>query len=98
MAGFAAGIPPRFQRNPQRNRFRHVLIDLMPILSLRSVTKDYVSEGQPVRAVDGVSLDVEAGEFVTLVGRSGCGKSTLLNLAGAMDFLRPAAKSGLMEP
>lgn len=58
----------------------------MPILSLHSVTKDYQSDGQPVRALDGVTLDVESGHFVTLVGRSGCGKSTLLNLAGAMDF------------
>ena len=58
----------------------------MPILSLRSVTKDYVSDGQPVRALDGVSLEVERGEVVALLGRSGCGKSTLLNLAGAMDF------------
>jgi ABC-type lipoprotein export system ATPase subunit len=58
----------------------------MPILSLQDVTKNYQSDGQPLRAVDGVSLDVAAGEFVTLVGRSGCGKSTLLNLAGAMDF------------
>lgn len=50
------------------------------------MTKDYVSDGQPVRALDGVSIDVERGEFVALVGRSGCGKSTLLNLAGAMDL------------
>ncbi len=58
----------------------------MSILSLRSVIKDYQSDGQPVRALDGVTLGVESGQFVTLVGRSGCGKSTLLNLAGAMDF------------
>jgi putative ABC transport system ATP-binding protein len=58
----------------------------MPILSLRDVRKDYVSDGQPVRALDGLSLDVSRKEFVALVGRSGCGKSTLLNLAGAMDF------------
>jgi ABC-type lipoprotein export system ATPase subunit len=58
----------------------------MPILSLRDVRKDYVSDGQPVRALDGLSLDVSRREFVALVGRSGCGKSTLLNLAGAMDF------------
>jgi putative ABC transport system ATP-binding protein len=58
----------------------------MPILSLQNVTKDYFSDGRPVRAVDGVSLKIQSNQLVTLVGRSGCGKSTLLNLAGAMDF------------
>ncbi len=58
----------------------------MPILSLQNVSKDYLSDGQRVRALDGLSLEVSGGEFVALVGRSGCGKSTLLNLAGAMDF------------
>ncbi len=58
----------------------------MPILSLQDVSKDYLTDGQPVRALHGLSLHVETGEFVALVGRSGCGKSTLLNLAGAMDF------------
>jgi putative ABC transport system ATP-binding protein len=67
----------------------------MPILSLQNVRKDYASDGQPVRALDGVSLDVEAGQFVALVGRSGCGKSTLLNLAGAMDF--PTSGSVLLD-
>src|SRR3981189_305310 len=58
----------------------------MPILSLQNVSKDYLTDGQPVHALSGLSLNVERGQFVTLVGRSGCGKSTLLNLAGAMDF------------
>ena len=57
-----------------------------PLLRLEDVKKEYVSDGQPVRALDGVTLEVAEGEFVALVGRSGCGKSTLLNLAGAMDF------------
>jgi ABC-type lipoprotein export system ATPase subunit len=58
----------------------------MPILSLQNVTKDYLADGQRVRALDGLALEVSRGELVAIVGRSGCGKSTLLNLAGAMDF------------
>ena len=58
----------------------------MPILSLQNVGKEYLTDGQAVPALAGVSLEVAEGEFVALVGRSGCGKSTLLNLAGAMDF------------
>jgi putative ABC transport system ATP-binding protein len=57
----------------------------MAILSFENVTKDYLTDGQRVRALDGLSMEVSRGEFVALVGRSGCGKSTLLNLAGAMD-------------
>jgi len=58
----------------------------MAILELQNVVKEYQSDGQRVRALDSVTLRVEAGEFVAVVGRSGCGKSTMLNLAGAMDF------------
>ena len=67
----------------------------MPILALQGVSKDYLTDGQPVHALRGLSLSVERGELVALVGRSGCGKSTLLNLAGAMDF--PTSGSVLLD-
>ena len=57
-----------------------------PLLAIDHVTKDYATESERVRALDDVSLAVDAGRFVALVGRSGCGKSTLLHLAGAIDF------------
>jgi ABC-type lipoprotein export system ATPase subunit len=67
----------------------------MPILSLQEVGKDYLTDGQRVKALCGVTLEVQAGEFVALAGRSGCGKSTLLHLAGAMDF--PSRGSVLID-
>lgn len=56
------------------------------IVQLRKVSKDYITDGEPVPALHEVSLGAARGEFIALVGRSGCGKSTMLNLAGAMDF------------
>jgi ABC-type lipoprotein export system ATPase subunit len=65
---------------------REAPADKPALLRLEDVGKNYVTDRQVVHALDGVSLDVRAGEFLALVGRSGCGKSTLLNLSGAMDF------------
>ena len=55
------------------------------MLSLQNVTRIYSSGTGEVRALDGVSLDLDSGSFATITGPSGCGKSTLLNLLGGLD-------------
>jgi NitT/TauT family transport system ATP-binding protein len=55
-----------------------------PVVALRDVSKHFRSRGADVHAVDGVSLAVEPGEFVSIVGPSGCGKSTLLSMAAGL--------------
>jgi putative ABC transport system ATP-binding protein len=65
------------------------------VLELRELVKHYrVGEGEPIRAVDRVSLSVSAGELVALYGPSGSGKSTLLALVAAL--LRPDSGSVLV--
>ena len=60
-----------------------------PLVHLRGVTKQYGVGAATVRALDGIDLDIQAGEMVALVGPSGSGKSTLMHVMGLLD--RPSA-------
>jgi putative ABC transport system ATP-binding protein len=57
----------------------------MALVELRDVTKIYHLGGEEIRALDGVSLDIETGEFMSIIGPSGSGKSTLMHILGCLD-------------
>ena len=56
-----------------------------PLLETRDLVKNYVLGGETVHAVAGVTLTIERGEFVAIMGASGSGKSTFMNMIGALD-------------
>lgn len=57
----------------------------MDILITEDLRKIYDTSGVQVKALDGISLSVQRGEFVAIVGTSGSGKSTLLHILGGLD-------------
>jgi len=57
----------------------------MPLVELRNVSKIYQVGEEEIRALDDVSLDIESGEFISIIGPSGSGKSTLMHILGCLD-------------
>ena len=79
-------------------------LDTQPMVALPSfpvrlrfedVAVDFPTANGPMRAVDGIDLEIRQGEFVSIIGPSGCGKTTLLNLVGG--FLRPSRGRVLLD-
>jgi ABC-type lipoprotein export system ATPase subunit len=58
---------------------------MQPIISLRGIHKIYGRGESEVRAIDGIDLDIQPGEFVAIMGASGSGKSTAMNIIGCLD-------------
>ena len=65
------------------------------LIEIRDLKKIYAQGEEPVHALDGVSLDIDEGEFVAIMGASGSGKSTMLNILGCLDT--PTSGSYLLD-
>jgi putative ABC transport system ATP-binding protein len=57
----------------------------MPLIQLQNVERHYHLGGEEVRALDGIDLSIERGEYIAVMGSSGSGKSTLMNILGCLD-------------
>ena len=66
-----------------------------PVIVIREMTKVYQMGEHEVRALNGVSVEIGAGEFVAIMGPSGSGKSTMMNMLGALD--QPSTGSYLLD-
>src|SRR5579859_2352614 len=66
-----------------------------PVIQLRNLVRTYITGEVEVKAVRGVTLDIQRGEFVAVMGASGSGKSTLMNTLGCLD--QPTAGDYLLD-
>lgn len=57
----------------------------MALIEVRNVSKIYHLGGEEIRALDDVSVDIDGGEFISIIGPSGSGKSTLMHILGCLD-------------
>jgi len=67
----------------------------MALIELKDITKTYILGSEPVHALKGVSLSIEEGEYVAIMGTSGSGKSTMMHILGCLD--RPTTGQYLLD-
>jgi NitT/TauT family transport system ATP-binding protein len=87
LSRMSSADPARAPRQPEVSRPDRPTSE--PAIEIIDVSKHYGPAGNSVFALDGISLTVDRGEFLCMVGASGCGKTTLLNLIAGLD--RPGA-------
>ena len=82
-------------RTPVLRRSKRPHTPLTPVIDLRNIERTYSSGEVQVRAVRGVSITIQPGEFVAIMGASGSGKSTMMNTLGCLD--RPTGGTYLLD-
>ena len=96
MSAHGLGIQPRgMLRPPHPSSLIAHPSSLPPVIAAEGLTKIYRRGAETVRALDGVSFELAAGEFAAVVGPSGAGKTTLLHMLGCMD--RPTSGRLLLD-
>ena len=55
------------------------------MIKLENITKEYITDAGPVKALNGIDLSIPDGEIIAITGQSGSGKSSLMNVIGCLD-------------